>query len=131
MVVGAFDFESFDKYVRWILSPVTDVVLSPPGSPPGLKMHELTLTRHTDQRKQERFLSDRDLQEFHRVIQSKQDSIVYNQSLLNAAGFAIISVSETRDGKKEPLLRGLVHEIFDVDRLVALMDQWNSRCGEG
>ncbi len=24
VVVGAFNFESFDKYVRWILSPVTE-----------------------------------------------------------------------------------------------------------
>ena len=40
--VDTIDFESFDKYVRWILSPVTDVVLSPPDSTPVLKMQELT-----------------------------------------------------------------------------------------
>ena len=73
MVAGAFDFESFDKYVRWILRPIKDVDLDPPDPDHVLKMQELTLTRHAKERKHERFLSDRDLQEFHRAIQTKQD----------------------------------------------------------
>ena len=102
-------------------------------------MRELTLTRHADQRKLERFVSDRDLQEFHRAIQSEQDCLVCNQSLLvmqlsrknisfsvDSAGVAIICVSEGRDGKGhlyEDSHRGLIHEIIDVDRLVTLMDE--------
>ena len=142
---GAFDFESFDKYVRWILLPIKDADLDPPDPDHVLKMQELTLTRHAKERKHERFLSDRDLQEFHRAIQTKQDCLVYNQSLLvmkvngknikvnDTRVATIIDVSEDCDGKShfdEDSHRGLVCEIFDVKELVALMNQWNSQCGE-
>jgi len=142
---GAFDFESFDKYVRWILRPIKDADLDPPDPDHVLKMQELTLTRHAKERKHERFLSDRDLQEFHRAIRSKQDCLVYNQSLLvmkvsgknikvnDTRVATIIDVSEDCDGKShfyEDSHRGLVRQIFYVNELVALMNQWNSQCGE-
>ena len=45
----------------------------------------------------------------------------------------IIHVSEDCDGKShfdEDSPRGLVREKFCVEKLVALMNQWNSKCGE-